>query len=164
MSSHTAIHPCMSHAAVHPLYICMSLYTSIFSHTSICSSCVMGTLGTSVHDYVIGTLGGYQYICLKFLCLSVHLFAPQFIMVIQVTHHLCGSLPYWTRGLWMYAQLHAVDLFFLCSVLIMFQASATTAMTTTPPVTLVYSGTSSLLTTITRTPLLDWDYSDIRSA
>ena len=51
-------------------------------------------------------------------------------------------------------RLHAVDLFsclFLCNVFIVFQ---TTATTTTPPVTIVCSGTSSLIMTFTMGPTL----------
>ena len=43
---------------------------------------------------------------------------------------------------------------FLCSVFIMSQAAATTAITTTLPVTVVYSGTSSFLMIATMTPTL----------
>ena len=43
---------------------------------------------------------------------------------------------------------------FLCSVFIMSQASATTATSTTPPVTVVCSGTSSFLRTVTMVPTL----------
>ena len=43
---------------------------------------------------------------------------------------------------------------FLCSDFIMSQASATTAITTTLPVIVVCSGTSSLLMTITMAPTL----------
>ena len=52
--------------------------------------------------------------------------------------------------------LHFMQLtcYFLCSVFIMSQASATTARTTTPPVTVVYSSMSSLLSAITMAPSL----------
>ena len=81
-----------------------------------------------------------------------------------VSGHSCdclvGVLNYLASTSWlidcalaqMYAQLHAVDL--LCSVFIMSQASATVAMTTTPPVTAVWSGTWALLTTVTIAPSL----------
>ena len=101
-----------------------------------------GLWGASVH----------WYICHTFLCLLVHPFAPQFIIVIPVDNHHDGSLLYWTGGWWMYAQIHAVDLFFLCSVFMMSQASAIMAMPITPPVTNVCSSTSSLLLTVTMTP------------
>ena len=42
--------------------------------------------------------------------------------------------------------------FSLCSVFIMSQASATTAVTTAPPVSVVWSGTSSFLTTVIMAP------------
>ena len=44
--------------------------------------------------------------------------------------------------------------YFLCSVFIMSQASASIALTTIPPVTVVCSSTSSLLTTVTMAPSL----------
>ena len=145
-----------------PPYICTSPYISIHpSHTPICHR----------------DIGG---IC-TFLCLSVHPFVHQFIPVAQ---HLYGSLAVscmscsatyvfwvllfllcWTRSLWMYAQTTCCCLvLFLCSVFIMSQVFATMAMTTSPPVTVVCSGTSSHLMTVTMAPLLDGATSDVGSA
>ena len=51
-------------------------------------------------------------------------------------------------------ELHALDLLFFFVVISLSQASVTMAMTTTPPVTVVCSGTASLLTTVTMAPSL----------
>ena len=62
----------------------------------------------------------------------------------------------------MSVMLQAVVPFFV--VFIMSQVSTTMAMTTTPPVTVVSLGMSSLLSTVTMAPLLDGASSNIRSA
>ena len=79
-------------------YICMPLYTHC---TSVCSlytyvTHVMGIWGHLYTPYIWGSFGGHQDICWIFLCLSVHPFASQFITVIPVAPHHCGSLLYWT--------------------------------------------------------------------
>ena len=105
---------CLCGGTIHPpiqLYTPTCLFTphvSIASCTSVCPpihqyvSICHGDFGASVHSYT----------CQTFLYLSVHPFASQFITVIPVALHNCGSLLCWTGCLWMYAQLHAVDLFF----------------------------------------------------
>ena len=140
------LYVCMPHnMSVYPLYVCVP-------HTSICPP---------IHH---GDIGGHLYISQTLLCLLVHPFVYQFILVIPVAQHHCGSLAVsfmagfstylfwvlffllcWTRGLWMYAQATCCLLvLFLCSVFIMSQASATMATTTTPTVTVVCSSISSL--------------------
>ena len=94
---------------------CMSVYpcTSVCPHTPVCSLYIMGFEGASVHPICHGDFQQepvHWYLCQTFLSLSVYPFAPHFIMVIPVAPHHCGSLLYWTGCLWMYAQLHAVDL------------------------------------------------------
>ena len=106
---------------------CIPPYTSMFPYTSLCFPMSWGFWDASVH--------------LSDISVSVSTsVCHQFIMVIPVAQHHCGSLLYWTGGLQMYAQLHAVDFSFLCSVFIISQASA------------VCSGTSSLLTPVTMAP------------
>ena len=70
----------------------------------------LGPWGHLYIPYVMG-LGASVHLS-AILCLSVHSFATQFITVMPVALHHCGLLLYWTGCLWMYAQLHAVDLFF----------------------------------------------------
>ena len=54
----------------------------------------------------------------------------------------------------MYATLMQLTCSFLCSVLIMSQPSAAMAMTTTPPVTMVCSSTSSFLSNVIMAPFV----------
>ena len=111
----------------------------------------MGTWGY-LYNSVMGSFWEHQNIFQAFLCLSVHPFALQFITQPVALHH-CGSLLYWTGCLWMYAMLHAVDLFCPCSASFMSQASTTTSMTTTH-VTVVCSNTPSCLSAVTMAPSL----------
>ena len=143
-----------------PLYVCTPLYIHM-------------PLDTPVHLYVppisyvpnmswglggICTihkswgLGGHQYISQAFLCLFVHPFASQFITAIPVAPPSLWVASYWTGYL---GCLICFMLFLsLCSAFIMSQASTTMTMTTTPPVTVVSSGTSSLLSKVTMAPSL----------
>ena len=124
-------------------------HTSIHHHTTICPSippyicmfplyCMFlichGDSGASVHPM-------YQYICQAFLCLSVHPFASQFI-----SHTSC-SPSLWAASLldWMSMDVCYASCCcsFLCSIFIISHISTTMAMTT-PLVTVVCSGTSSL--------------------
>ena len=135
----------------YPLYICMFPICPHNPSTSISSPYVMGTWGHLYTQYVLGSFGGHQYICQAFCCLSIHPFASQFITVMPVAPHLCGLLLYWMECLLMSGMLHAVVPFF--AVFIMSQASITMA-TTTPhvTVTVVSSGTSCILSTVTMAP------------
>ena len=140
-----------SHMSV-PLYICMS------SHTLVCSLYVMGTLGGNL----------YAPICHgDFWGAYVHLYICQTSLVSQDIHLSLSSywsyqlhsiiVDHFSAGLDAYEYMVSFMLLtcsFLCSVFIMSQASATVAVTTTPPVTVVCSGTSSLLTTVTMAPSL----------
>ena len=129
--------------------VCRHTYcTSVCCPYSICSPYVMGTWGASIQPICLGVFGGHQYICQAFLWLSVHPFASKFITVILAASHHCGLLLYWTGCQLMSALLP----FFV--VFIMSHASITTAMTTTPPVTLVCSSTLSLLPKHTTVPSL----------
>ena len=114
-----------------PLYICLlyvcppiHLYafpyppcTSVCSPSTICSPYVMGTYGGSVHLYVLGSLGGHQYICQAFLCLSVHPFASQFTSNTSCSPLLLvASLLDWVPMDVCYASCYCS---FLCNVFIM---------------------------------------------
>ena len=110
-----------------------------------------------------GDFGGHLYTpyVLESWGASVHLsgisvsvntsVAPQFITVIPVAPHHCGLLLYWPGCLWMSAMLCAVVPFFvvfsLCLKLLLSWLSTTL-------VTIVCSGTSSLLSTVTMAPSL----------
>ena len=133
--------PCMSKQ---PPDICMSQYPSVHLYIFLCSPYVMGTLRASVHPTCLWIFRGHQYICQEFWCLSVHPFAHQLITVMPGAPHHCGLLLYWTGCLLMSAMLHSVVPFFV--VFIMSKASTTMATAMTPPVTVVSSGPSSLLT------------------
>ena len=76
------------------LYAPMHLYASC---TSVCPLSGHLYIGTSVRHFCV-----CQYICLP---VSPH-------WSYQLPPHHCWSLLCWTGCLWMYAQLHAVDLFF----------------------------------------------------
>ena len=99
------------HLTVH---ICMSpTYTSMFPicHGGLCRGTSTLVHGSDISGSVIASI-----------CLSVH------------NSHTSCSPSLWVASAldWMptmYAMLHAVDLFFSCSVFIISQASTTTAMT-----------------------------------
>ena len=97
-------------------------------------------------------LGGHQHICQTIWCLSVHSFVFLLITAMPVAPHYCGLLLYWTGCLWMSVMFHAVVPFFV--VFIKSQASTTMARSTTLQLTVVSSGTSSLLSTIIMAPSL----------
>ena len=119
------------HVCLPPVHPYVSPYAIMFPYIIGC--------GESVHPICHGVFWGHQYICQTFLCLSVNPFAPQLLKFIPVAPHHCQSLLQWTGCLWMCDMFHAVDLFFSCSVFIMSQASTSTTMTTTTPVTVVCS-------------------------
>ena len=110
-----------------------------------------GLGGNLYTPYNLGSFGGISTSVRHFgVCWYIH------YLSVQKSHasapHHCGFLLYWTWCLWMSAMLHAVVPFFV--VFIMFKASTTMVMTTTPLVTVVSSGLSSLLTMVTIAPSL----------
>ena len=146
-----------------PSYVCTppicpyTLHSSVCLHippVHLCSPCTIRC------PYVMG-LGGICTPHLSWSLLGVHLsgisgllvhpFASQFI-----SHAICFP------SLWIASLLDWMDMdvcyasycwSFLC-VFIMSQAFPTMAMTTTPPVTVVCSGMSSLLSVVTMAPSL----------
>ena len=158
---YTPIHP---YAPIYP-YAPIHLYASypcvfVCSPYPICSPYVMGTGGICT-PYMSWSLWGTS-VHLSGILVSVSTsIASTFITAMPVALHYCQLLLYWTGCLWMSAMLHAVVPFFV--VFIMSQASTIMAMTTTPLVTVVSSGTLSLHSDY-HGPLLDGDSSKIRSA
>ena len=136
-----------------PIYVQMPpihLYAIPPVHLYVFPIC-HGDMGGICNPICFGVFGEHQYICQHFgvcqyiICLSVH-----------ISHASCSPslwvASYWTGCLWMSALLHAVVCFFV--VFLMSQASTTIATTTTHPVTVVSSDTSSLLATVTMAPSL----------
>ena len=115
--------------------------------------CLMD-LGASVHPICHGVFWGTS---VHLLGISVSVSTSIYLSV-HNNQTSCSPLlwaaSYCSGCLWMYAMLHAVDLFFSCSVFIMSQASTTTAATTTSPMTVVCSSMSSLLSTVTMAPYM----------
>ena len=102
----TSVHP---HTSIH-LYICMSLLHSMFL---IYHGNIGGHLCTPYAHMSWGLLMGICTLAhLSDVSLSVHPFASQFITFMPVAPHYCESLLYCIECLQMYAQYHAVDLFF----------------------------------------------------
>ena len=150
-ASHRSVVP---HTSVHPQYI---------PHTTVCSSIppsiphmLWGLWGSLYTPYIMGILG-----------VSVHQYTDRHFCVCQYIHlPLRTEQSYWlltiivghfSNGWEAYGCMLSFMLFtcsFLCSVFNLSQASATMTMTTTPPVTVVCSSISSLLTTITMDPCL----------
>ena len=105
---------------------------------------VLGMWGDLYTPYILGAslyLSGFSVSVSTSICLLIH------------NNHTSCSPALWDASLldWMpmeacYASCYCS---FLCSVFIMSQVSTTIAMTATPPVTVVSSGTSSLLSTVT---------------
>ena len=145
------------HATVHP-YTPIHLYTPIHPHAPpyLHPPCIYmfplyhlfpiyhGDFGASVHPTCLGVFWrGHQYIC---QAISVSVCAS----ICPSVHNSCTSCSpsLWvTSSLdWMSVDVHYASCCcsFLCSVIIMSQVSTTTAMTTTTPVTIVWSGMSSL--------------------
>ena len=134
-----------------PVYICMSPYTSMLP------MCHGDSGGICSPHMSWGLLGQHLYITTSVR----HFCVCQYIHLLLSSQWSYPLLPIivgcFSNGLDAYGYILSFLLLtcsFLCSVFIMSHASASKVMTTTPPLTDVYSGTSSLLTTITMDPSL----------
>ena len=146
---------CQHRGCLYAPYIHMPLHTphtSVCSPYNICSPChgdlgaispphlSWGLLGASVH------LSGISVSVGTSICLSAH------------NSHTSCFPSLWGASLldWMLMDVCYASCCcsFLCSVCIMSQASTTMTATTPTPVTVVCSGTSSFLSTVTMAPSL----------
>ena len=132
------------------------------------SACDMGILGNGASIWLLlaplcvqspHIAGAYPHICIP-PCSPVHLCSRGYMHVIWGIHPLYVRVwgnqqvcqEFWCLSVHLQMSLcHAVVLFFV--VFIMPQVSATTAMNTTPPVTVVSSGMSSI-SSVTMAPSL----------
>ena len=139
-----------------PKYIHMPLYTPhihLYIPPIPYVPCMSVGLGGNCTPYMSwGLLGGIstsvRLFCVSTsICLSVH--KSYQLLPIIVGCFLLDWMP-------MDVCYVSCSCSFLCSVFIMSQACTTMAKTTAPPVTVVYSSTSSLLSTVTMAPSLMW--------
>ena len=86
-----------------------------------------------------------MYGWLGYFCILGTVFIAMFLSI------WTGGLQICAQAMWCWLVLKVI---FLCSIFIMSQASVTTATTTSPPMTIVCSGTSSFLMTVTMTSTL----------
>ena len=135
------------------LYALHTPCTSVCSPYTIYSPYVMGLGGHLYTPYVLGVFWGAS-VHLSDISVSTD---ASICLSVNNSHTSC-SPSLWVASLldWMpmdvcYASCCCS---FLCSVFIMSQAFTTMAMTTTPPVTVVCSGTSSLLSVVIMAPSL----------
>ena len=143
--------PCMPHMFVHPLIHPYSPCTSVCPHTPCTSVCPPYTICISVHPICLEIFWGVS-VHMSGISVSV---STSICLSVNKSHVSCTPslwlLPYWTGWLWMSAILLAVPFFV---AFIMSQASTTLATNTTPPVTVVSSGMSSLFSIVTMVPSL----------
>ena len=137
------LYNCTPHTSIHPHTPCMSYV--------LCCLYVMGAWGHLYIPYVLGSFGGIST-SLR------HFSVCQYIHCLSVNNSHASCFP--SFGLLLTGLDAPMDVLyascccsFLCSF-IMSQASTTMVITSTPPVTVVSSGTSSLPSTVTMAPSL----------
>ena len=136
MPPYIFIPPCMA--------ICPSVH-HMSPYTPVCSTC-HGDFGGICTPHMSWEFSGHLYIgtsirhfCVcQYICLPLSSYKSHQLLPISVGHFSTGLDAY-------RCMLSFMLLTFLCSVFILSQGSATTAMITTTPVTVVCSSTSSLL-------------------